>query len=181
MNKLSSPCLLHSDSSRVNPSHEPQPWLFNGLWQPCSVSPFSWKGKRNPFSSHITVFHIFLKTSKIAVLLHQWGTKWIEQPLRRESTYKIKSLTCTLNQEKELTLCPTSIWDAVISTASLPLAHCQFVEAAAMSAQFAPNVKLALPPACSGSFCVPSSFKRHCKAVYLTYPCPSKFPVPPWS
>lgn len=107
----------------VNPSHS---YLINSdsciqyhLFLP-------WKGKRNPFSSQLTIFHTLLKKSTTVVLLVM-----SRKTLLYEQSHCIyrKKLTSALKQENESTFsCPTSIWVAAISAASLPLAPCQYVE-----------------------------------------------------
>lgn len=133
-----------------------------------SITSFSLeKGKEITFSPQITVFHTILKTSKIAILfftsrkalLYKKAHQNEQNDLWSEEAH-IKSLTCSLNQDKEPTLgCPTSIWDAVINTASLPSARCQFVELLlGLPSLFQMSSLFAVSHACSHSFCVPSAF-----------------------
>lgn len=85
-----------------------------------------WNGKRNPFSSQLAIFHTLLKKSKTVILLVMSRKTLLYE--HSHCTYRIK-LTCTLKQENESTFgCPTSIWVAVIITASLPWAPCQCAE-----------------------------------------------------
>lgn len=143
------------------PAMNPQPWLFNRLWHLCSALPLFILKREKKF--------LFLPDDSISYIsadqqdcntftdmeedlaLEIISLKWTEQPLRWGSTYKIKPSTCTLKQENEPTLgCPTSIWDAVVSTASLPSAQCQCVELLLCLLSLLPVSRfLALSPACS--------------------------------
>lgn len=155
---------------------EPQAWISsrgylinsNSCIQYCLF--FSCNGKRNPFFppdhsiSYISedkqdcnTFVHFPSSRK--TLLYKKAHQNEQNNLWSEEAH-IKSLSCPLNQDKEPTLgCPTSIWDAVINTASLPSARCQFVELLlCLPSLFQMSSLFALSHACSHSFCVPSAF-----------------------